>query len=213
MLVLGLDTSGSPGHVALFDGASLAVERTLPETLRHAEWLLPTIDALLEDSGRAREEIERISVNLGPGSFTGLRIGLATAKGMAQACGTELVGVDGTVAYRERAAAERRVCVAIASRRDLVYVRWFSEARPRSETVMMRERELVERLQNEARPVCLVGTAARRVAEQFAQGAPAFLGPPEALAPSALAVARIGALQQKGRLHALEPTYVEPVLA
>jgi tRNA threonylcarbamoyladenosine biosynthesis protein TsaB len=213
MLVLGLDTSESPGRVALLDGAVLAVERVLPEALRHAEWLLPTIDAMLEDSGRTRDELARICVNLGPGSFTGLRIGLATAKGMAQARGIELAGVDGTFAYRERASAERRVCVAIASRRDLAYVRWFSEARPRTETVLMHEAELVERLRNEARPMCVIGTAARRLVERMEGGSQAFLGPQEALEPSALAVARLGAVLREARLHILEPMYVEPVLA
>ena len=213
MLVLGLDTSESPGSVALLEGTSLAVERALPELLRHAECLLPTIEALLESSGRTREELRRICVNLGPGSFTGLRIGLATAKGMGQARRIELVGVDGTIAYRERADAGRRVCVAIASRRDLVYARWFSEARPRTETVMLREADLVERLRAEQRPMCVVGSAARRVVEQLGDSAHAVLGPEEALEPSALAVARIGALLREARLQELEPMYVEPILA
>jgi tRNA threonylcarbamoyladenosine biosynthesis protein TsaB len=213
MLVLGLDTSESPGSVALLEEASLAVERALPEPLRHAECLLPTIEALLADCGRTRDDVGRICVNLGPGSFTGLRIGLATAKGMSQARRIALVGVDGTVAYRQRAAGERRICVAIASRRDLVYARWFSGERPRSETVMLREADLVERLRAEERPLCVIGSAARRLVDHMADSSCVALGPAEALDPSALAVARIGALLREGRLHELEPMYVEPILA
>ncbi len=213
MLVLGIDTSESPGRVALLDGAVLAVERALPGELKHAEYLLPTIDALLGDCGRMRGDVCRICVNLGPGSFTGLRIGLATAKGMAQARRIELVGVDGTVAYRERAPAERRVCVAVASRRDLVYARWFSDARPRTDTALVHEAELLEQLRCETRPLCLVGSAARRVAAQAGDGTCVFLGPHEALEPSALAVARAGAALPESRLHAMEPMYVEPILA
>ncbi len=213
MLVLGLDTSESPGSVALFEAGEFAVERSLCEPLRHAECLLPTVEALLEECGKVLDDVDRICVNLGPGSFTGLRIGLATAKGMAQARGTGLVGVDGTVSYRARAAGERRVCVAIVSRRDLVYARWFSGERPRGETIMLRESELVGRLRAEERPLCVIGSAARRVVEHSEGSTSVFLGPTEAMGPSALAVAQNGRSLREERLHDLEPAYVEPILA
>ena len=213
MLVVGLDTSESPGGVALLDETGLAAERALPEGLRHAEHLLSTLDALLDACGRTREEIGRLCVNLGPGSFTGLRIGLSAAKGMAQARKAELVGVDGTLAYRERAGDEPRVCVILASRRDLVYARWFSGAHPRTDTVMLRDAELATKLRLDRRPLCLVGSAAQRVASQIGGEGGAFLGPEQALAPSALAVARMGAGLRAARLHGIEPIYVEPILA
>jgi tRNA threonylcarbamoyladenosine biosynthesis protein TsaB len=213
MLVLGLDTSESPGSVALMDDAGLAVERSLPEPFRHAECLLPTVEILLQECGRTRDDIARICVNLGPGSFTGLRIGLATAKGMSQARGIELVGVDGMAAYRERAGAAERVCVVIASRRDLVYARWFSGAKPRTETAMMRVSELADRLQAETRPLCVVGSAAQRVVALAGNASRAVLGPEDALCPSALAVARVGAALRAARLYEVEPMYVEPILA
>jgi len=59
----------------------------------------------------------------------------------------------------------------------------------------------------------VVGSAARRIVEQFGESACVVLGPEEALAPSALAVARIGALLREARLQELEPMYVEPILA
>lgn len=213
MLVLGLDTSESPGSVALLEGEHLAVERFLPGPARHAEELLPAVEELLVERGRTRDDVQRICVNLGPGSFTGLRIGLATAKGMSQARGIDVVGIDGTEAYRSRADGERRVCVAVASRRDLVYARWFSGAKPRSETVMLRETDLVQQLRAEKRPLCVVGSAARRVVRALGDSPTVSLGPAEAMEPSALAVARIGASVRAGRLHELEPMYVEPVLA
>ncbi len=213
MLVLGLDTSESPGSVALLEEGDLAVERPLPEPLRHAEWLLPTVEAILAESGRTRDDVRRVCVNLGPGSFTGLRIGLATAKGMCQARGTDLVGVDGTLAYRQRAGEEQRVCVIAASRRDVVYARWFSGEKPRSDTMVLREADLVTRLRTEQRPLCIVGSAARRVIQSLGDSATVFLGPAGAMEPSALAVARIGALVRGDRLRELEPTYVEPILA
>lgn len=212
-MVLGLDTSESPGSVALLDDTGLAVERTLPEGLRHAEHLLATLEALLTEQGRTREELSRICVNLGPGSFTGLRIGLAIAKGMGQTRRLELVGVDGTQTFRDRVASEPRVCVAIASRRDLVYARWFVGERPRTETVMLHAADLAARLRADGRPTCMVGSAARRLAASLAGEGHAFLGPEDALAASALAVAKAGARLREVRLHEMEPIYVEPVLA
>jgi hypothetical protein len=61
--------------------------------------------------------------------------------------------------------------------------------------------------------VCLVGSAARRIAERLGDGARAALGPQEALVASALAVARTGAALHKAELYGLEPMYVEPILA
>jgi hypothetical protein len=78
---------------------------------------------------------------------------------------------------------------------------------------MLREADLVERLRAEERPLCVIGSAARRLVDHMADSSCVVLGPAEALGPSALAVARIGALLHEGRLHELEPIYVEPILA
>jgi tRNA threonylcarbamoyladenosine biosynthesis protein TsaB len=123
MLTMGVDTAEPLGGVSLYEVGIVAEERLMEAPLRHAESLIPLIKRLLVECARSLGEIERVSVNRGPGSFTGLRIGLASAKGLCQALGVALVGVDGTVAYRSRLPEERRVCVVLRSRRDLFYVR------------------------------------------------------------------------------------------
>jgi tRNA threonylcarbamoyladenosine biosynthesis protein TsaB len=214
MLTLGVDTAEPIGGVSLFEAGILAEERLMGEPLRHAESLLPLIDRLLEESSRGRGEIERVSVNRGPGSFTGLRIGLASAMGLCQALGVPLVGVDGTVAYRSRLPEESRVCVVLRSRRDLFYVRWFVGPRPNEPVLLLQQEELIERLEREKRELTLVGSGALGVFEQVADHALIRLAPDEFLRPSPLTIARIGASDRQGdQLYEVEPLYVEPVLA
>ncbi len=98
MIVLGLDTSTRATAVGLLliDG-SLLQARDDPageERPGHATRLLPLAHSLLADANLAWGGIERIAVGIGPGTFTGLRIGVATARGLAQSLGVELVGVS-----------------------------------------------------------------------------------------------------------------------
>jgi len=78
---------------------------------------------------------------------------------------------------------------------------------------MMHSAELIARLAAETQPVCVVGSAAERLVSALPETSPATLGPREALAPSALAVARLGLALRETPLHAVEPMYVEPILA
>jgi tRNA threonylcarbamoyladenosine biosynthesis protein TsaB len=95
--VLAIETSGRLGSVALFDAASsgrdAVLERTTPEGERTAQSLLPTMQTLLRERGWRPADVELVCVTTGPGSFTGLRIGVVTAKTFAYATGAKLVGV------------------------------------------------------------------------------------------------------------------------
>jgi tRNA threonylcarbamoyladenosine biosynthesis protein TsaB len=94
MLILALDSSTRIGSVALRrDGVPVA-EYTLSVQRTHAERLLPAAHRILEDAGLVPADVEAVAVTTGPGSFTGLRIALATAKGLAYALGRPLVGVS-----------------------------------------------------------------------------------------------------------------------
>jgi tRNA threonylcarbamoyladenosine biosynthesis protein TsaB len=97
--ILGLDTSTRATSTALLDtdtGLELELRDDPPpgDRPRHAGTLLPMIAQLLEQSGAGWEAIDRLAVGRGPGTFTGLRIGIATARALAQARGLELLGVS-----------------------------------------------------------------------------------------------------------------------
>jgi tRNA threonylcarbamoyladenosine biosynthesis protein TsaB len=137
VIVLGIDTA-TPATVV---GLKLADGRTLqgrddPDARQrpgHATRLLPLADDLLDEAHIDWSELERIAVGVGPGTFTGLRIGIATARGLAQSLGVELVGVSSLRALAYGALAHgalahgagdqtQRVLAAIDARRGEVFV-------------------------------------------------------------------------------------------
>jgi tRNA threonylcarbamoyladenosine biosynthesis protein TsaB len=100
--VLALETSGRIGSIALLESAAGVVnvieERNLPLGERTARSLLPSIQRLLADQGRQAADMELVATTTGPGSFTGLRIGVVAAKTLSYAVGAKLVGVHTLVA-------------------------------------------------------------------------------------------------------------------
>ena len=93
MLNLALDTATTWGRFALAEGDRLLEYRPLNVSGSYADALLPMIQEILASAGRTKEEIGAVGVTNGPGSFTGVRIGVATAKGLAWALGCDLVSV------------------------------------------------------------------------------------------------------------------------
>ncbi|MDE3134269.1 MAG: tRNA (adenosine(37)-N6)-threonylcarbamoyltransferase complex dimerization subunit type 1 TsaB, partial [Acidobacteriota bacterium] len=106
MRILAFDTATALTTVALLgDGVDLSAVDDPPVGARpgHAQRLLALIQELLERAGAGWEEVDRIAVGTGPGTFTGLRIGIATAEALAAATGTPVLGVS-TLRSLERAA-------------------------------------------------------------------------------------------------------------
>lgn len=93
MKALALDTATPAGSAALVEGAVVLAESNLPPGKTHSRTLVPEIQRLLARLDLTVHDLDFIAVGLGPGSFTGLRIGLAVAKGLAWAAGKPLVGV------------------------------------------------------------------------------------------------------------------------
>src|SRR6266508_1023760 len=93
MKLLAVESATLSGGVALLDGDSLLGEITLNIAITHSERLLSAVDRLLADCGLAPADLEGLAVSVGPGSFTGLRVGLATVKGLAMALGLPVAPV------------------------------------------------------------------------------------------------------------------------
>ena len=114
MIVLGIDTATDVVSVAVVDGEVVLAASELRSERRHAEDVTPMIDFVVKRAGLGLNELAAIAVNVGPGLFTGMRVGIASAQALAYALSLPLVGVDGLAAM---AAA---VPAATASHVDIV---------------------------------------------------------------------------------------------
>lgn len=126
MIALGIDTSSVSGSVALTDGEGLVAEMNLRSGLTHSARLLPAVNTLIRTAGVSLDAVDLLCVATGPGSFTGLRIGMATAKGLALATGRPLTGfstLETTALAVARSASGRTetVCVVLDAGRGEVY--------------------------------------------------------------------------------------------
>ncbi|MEJ5363483.1 MAG: tRNA (adenosine(37)-N6)-threonylcarbamoyltransferase complex dimerization subunit type 1 TsaB [Desulfosoma sp.] len=122
MKVLAVDTSTSSGSVALLDEDAVVAEWTLLSARTHNRRLLDGVDRILAEAGWLLEDVDAFAVTTGPGSFTGIRIGLSTMKAMAWALGKPLVGVGTLPALAAPfSVACRAVCPVIDARKNEVY--------------------------------------------------------------------------------------------
>ncbi len=123
MNILAMDTSSLTATVAVLTDEKLLGEYTISNKLTHSQTILPMTDELLGKIGMKLDEIDVFSVCIGPGSFTGLRIGMATVKTFAQALSKPIVGVSSldAVAYNFYSNDGSLVCPIVDARRDEVY--------------------------------------------------------------------------------------------
>lgn len=128
MNVLGIDTSTVTGGVALLSDDRLVGESVLNIRTTHSERLLPALERLLADAGITVKELDLLSVVTGPGSFTGLRIGVGTAKGLSYALGVPIVGVTTLEGYGWQFKFFPGIVVAMVdARRENVFWQAFRE--------------------------------------------------------------------------------------
>ena len=122
MKILAVDTSTSLGSIALVDGPVVRAELALNVTATHNRRLLPGIHRLLSDVGWTLEALDGLAIGLGPGSFTGLRIGMSVMKGLAFATGKPLAGVPALDALAANVAlAPWTICPVMDARKGEVY--------------------------------------------------------------------------------------------
>jgi tRNA threonylcarbamoyladenosine biosynthesis protein TsaB len=128
-MILAINSSTKQYSVALISEAGIIIaEYTLLPSGSGFTGFMPAMDMLLESSGTAPEDISCIAVATGPGSFTGLRVGLSAAKGMAYSLNIPVIGISGTEALAAGISqAEFCICAMVTSRRDEVFFALFKQ--------------------------------------------------------------------------------------
>ena len=121
MLTLGLDTATDVCAVALLDDDRVLFEASLDVPRSHGRRLAPLVAEAFAHVGRSTDDLDLVAVSAGPGSYTGLRIGTSTAKGLALATGAAVVAVPTLLALAASADAKGPVAAALPSRRGEVY--------------------------------------------------------------------------------------------
>lgn len=151
-MILAIDTATDWIGVALYDGAEVRAEQVWRGGRHHTSALAPEVALLMRRAGVAQDDLTAVGVAQGPGSYTGLRIGMALAKGLAMARGIPLVGVPtlDILAYAQPPRPEPMFAVIQAGRRRIagVWYKWKQDAWQRqTEPETTTWAQLVERLE------------------------------------------------------------------
>jgi tRNA threonylcarbamoyl adenosine modification protein YeaZ len=206
VLVLALDTATSTLVAGLArwssaDGARVLAERAVPSGTRHAELLTPAVRGALADAGLARTDLDAVVVGLGPGPFTGLRVGVVTAAALGDALGLPVVGVCSLDAVGSGA----RTVVTDARRKEVYWATYAADGTRTDGPAVVRPEDLAspgpfvgdpafaDRLGAPVEPAevttaGLLRAAGRRLADPASAGplVPLYLRRPDATPPTAI---------------------------
>jgi len=121
-----MDTTGGACSAALCEDEKILCEAFLHDKLTHSQTLMPLIDTCFERAGKTMADVDAIAVAVGPGSFTGVRIGVCAAKGFAQVTGKPVIAIDTLELLSQNIAGfDGIVCPILDARRSQVYTAFF----------------------------------------------------------------------------------------
>lgn len=215
MLLLAFETSAKAGSVALFDGQKLLGEQYLNSGMTHSQTLLSMAESVLSQCGKTAQEVNAVAVANGPGSFTGVRIGVAAAKGFAWGGEIPIYGVSTLKAMALGLGVfDGYVCPVMDARRAQVYNALFYV----NQGVMTRVTEdraiALSDLENELKtlekPIFLVGDGSNLCYNTLIEAIPNLVLPPESKLHQRAVGVGLAALQQNApdAPEALAPNYL-----
>lgn len=219
MKILGIDSSGMVASAAVTADNTLVAEFTVNNKQTHSQTLLPMIDQVVQMSGIALQEMDAIAIAAGPGSFTGLRIGASTAKGLGLALDKPLVSVPTLegMAYR-LVGCNGLVCPMMDARRNQVYTGIYRVTAEQLEVVADQKavdvQEILQELAEYQEPVIFLGDGVPVYQETIAACYPGEyqLAPLHLSRQSAAAVAALGEIYyRQGKIQTAQehhPVYL-----
>ncbi|OGP73564.1 MAG: tRNA (adenosine(37)-N6)-threonylcarbamoyltransferase complex dimerization subunit type 1 TsaB [Deltaproteobacteria bacterium RBG_16_49_23] len=219
MKILGIDTSTRCGSVGLIDAGEVISEYLLNIPVTHSERLLGAIEHLLKESRCPMEELDGWAISLGPGSFTGLRIGVSTVKGLAYATRKPAAGVASLdVLASQISPTPYLICPVLDARKGEVYAAFYryeetNLLKRRSGYQAMSPQDLVKKI---GEKTVFVGDGVKTYGDFLLKSLPSFALFPNPFLhlPHGSAVARLGGeLLRKGEsldVETFAPIYVRP---
>ena len=222
MRILGIETATSVCSVCILENSQLVAEYTTDISKTHSQRLMPMIEHVLENVGLIPKDIGAIAVSVGPGSFTGVRIGISAAKGMAMALDIKIVEVstlDG-IAYNLMDRYPGQICVITDARRKQVYTSIYempnvkcqmSNIRKLTDDMVLPIEELIKKIKKKT---IFIGNACALYFNTLKKelGDLAIVCPPQLDIPHASSIAFLGEnMLKKGKgasYFDLKPNYV-----
>lgn len=214
MRILGIETSCVRGSVALVENDRTVAIACHERKSAHEQTLLPLIDRILAEAGWSARLLDRIGVGTGPGSFTGLRVGIALAQGMSEGLEIPLIGVSSLQAMAAAAPAHlpgARVPVLDARRDELFFAAYAADGRELLAPQVVESRAAAEQL------AVTLGSDVVKLGRDWAQAERPAYGSDETDLPHARWIALLAASRQPGSpvapIYLRPPTAVVPVLS
>jgi tRNA threonylcarbamoyladenosine biosynthesis protein TsaB len=219
MKILGIDTSTSCGSVGLIGDGEVISDYLLNLPVTHSERLLGAIEFVLREARCPIEQIDGWAIALGPGSFTGLRIGVSTVKGLAFATGKPVAGVSSLdVLASQIAPTQHPICPILDARKNEVYTAFYryekgSSLKRQSDYQAIRPGNLVKKI---TEPTIFLGDGVKNYRDFLLNSLPllAILPPAPFHVSHGSMVAKLGfELLQKGKhlnLSTFSPLYIRP---
>lgn len=202
MKILTIDTSAIVASAAIVTEERLAAEIIINQQKKHSEKLMPAIDHLLNDAEMTLGEMDAFGVVTGPGSFTGLRIGIATIKGFAQVYNKPVIGVSSLESLAMNlACSEGIICPLLDAQRAQTYTALFTMTGGKLERLtedkVIAIEELIEILKDSSDgKVYLVGDGVPKFGETITEQIPAVVKVPRHLSMNRASSAGMIALQK-----------------
>ena len=223
MKILALETSAKAVSAAVSEDGKILASGYQDTGLTHRRTLMPIVEHILKNTGLTMADMDAVAVAAGPGSFTGIRIGVAAAKGLAFGADKPTIGVSTLAAMaRSVAFSDGLVICAMDARRNQIYIALF-EAKDGQLTRLTDDRaialaDLAEELRTDPRPMTVVGDGAKLCHTFLTEaGISCRMAPPHLVMQNATGVAleaeSMAAAGKTVSAQALEPVYLRPAQA
>ncbi|MBP5378586.1 MAG: tRNA (adenosine(37)-N6)-threonylcarbamoyltransferase complex dimerization subunit type 1 TsaB [Ruminococcus sp.] len=219
MLLLGIDTSGKTASAALFDSDSelFLAQTTVYTQKTHSQVIMPVVKDIMAQAGKELSDLGGIAVANGPGSYTGLRIGVAAVKALSFGLGIKCCGVSTLLGLAcNNLAYKGHICAIMKARGELVYTCTYKSdgycvEQVTEEQIISRD-ELAEYLAFNVKECMLCGDGAAEFYNAYSS--PAFIiAPPQGRLQNAVGVCLAGVSRKLSQPEELEVSYLQKVKA